>query len=440
MERELNHGLNFDFEWLGQERGDLLERATYASLKIEAGGEVVTEVKDELAKTVRERVRVSAYRLACWLAANWWRLRWEPSNSSLPWRLSHHVAAAGGGYVWPDVTFASDGETVSVEARASSRTEGEAIRYLNSSSVALSVEEFESGVFEFIEAVRNRLMAVGVSGSNLHTLWDEVRSEREDPEATKWRKLEALLGFDPDEAPELLVKNLNQAAQMVGDQAMEEVASASKSEAMNDLRTLWEEARNRTTEVQVSELPPVQADQELVTAAGPPWKRGEELARTARAGWGVERGPIHSRALSDLTKVSEAFLVGDEGWRNTPMPAAFRNGQNGRLGVVIDKGHPNARRFALARLIADHLSSDPRDRLLPATDANTARQKLQRAFASEFLCPFDELQKYFDGGSPDNDEIEDVAAHFEVSPLLIATKLVNKGVLERDALADWRFD
>jgi len=44
-------------------------------------------------------------------------------------------------------------------------------------------------------------------------------------------------------------------------------------------------------------------------------------------------------------------------------------------------------------LVGDHLYAHAADRVLPATDAGTARQKFQRAFAQALLCPFDTLRE-----------------------------------------------
>jgi Zn-dependent peptidase ImmA (M78 family) len=93
------------------------------------------------------------------------------------------------------------------------------------------------------------------------------------------------------------------------------------------------------------------------------------------------------------------------------------------------------RRFELCRLIADGLVASEGDLLLPATVSRTSRQKFQRAFAQEFLCPFDALRERLGPSVPADEDIEDAAAHFEVSPLVIQTTLVNKGILPRDLLS-----
>ena len=96
--------------------------------------------------------------------------------------------------------------------------------------------------------------------------------------------------------------------------------------------------------------------------------------------------------------------------------------------------HPVSRRFALARVIGDHLAAGEDENLLPVTDSPTDRQKFQRAVAREFLCPFDSLRDYLGNRSLDDEFIEDAALRFEVSPMIVGYALMDNGMLERD----WR--
>ena len=65
----------------------------------------------------------------------------------------------------------------------------------------------------------------------------------------------------------------------------------------------------------------------------------------------------------------------------------------------------------------------------------TARQKFQRAFAQEFLCPAKAL-KEFVGNDFGEDNLANAAHHFNVSTRLVETTLVNKGYLNRSSLFD----
>jgi len=82
-------------------------------------------------------------------------------------------------------------------------------------------------------------------------------------------------------------------------------------------------------------------------------------------------------------------------------------------------------------LIADGLVAPDGERLLPATAAKTSRQKFQRSFAQEFLCPSKALLERLGSSPPEDEDIENAAQYFEVSPLLVRSKLANEGILPR---------
>ena len=68
------------------------------------------------------------------------------------------------------------------------------------------------------------------------------------------------------------------------------------------------------------------------------------------------------------------------------------------------------------------------------TDAATDRQKFQRAFGQAFLCPIDGLRDHLGSRNPDDDWIEDMVRHFNVSSWLVRAALINHGVLNPDLL------
>src|SRR5208282_5906654 len=88
-----------------------------------------------------------------------------------------------------------------------------------------------------------------------------------------------------------------------------------------------------------------------------------------------------------------------------------------------------ARRFEAARFIADYLCA-PQDRWLPITDAATARQKVQRAFAAEFLCPIESLRAYL-GNEFLPEAFEDAAEHFGISEMAVISHLANHHLIPR---------
>ena len=63
--------------------------------------------------------------------------------------------------------------------------------------------------------------------------------------------------------------------------------------------------------------------------------------------------------------------------------------REGRSTILFcRKNHPQARRFELARFLADHLIAPHAEAGLIQSEATTVRQKVQRAFAAELLAPF----------------------------------------------------
>ena len=60
---------------------------------------------------------------------------------------------AGGGYVWPDLSFSSDWQSILVSARPTERWDAEPVRYLNRfDELPVPIADFESAASGFIEA------------------------------------------------------------------------------------------------------------------------------------------------------------------------------------------------------------------------------------------------------------------------------------------------
>ena len=72
--------------------------------------------------------------------------------------------------------------------------------------------------------------------------------------------------------------------------------------------------------------------------------------------------------------------------------------------------------------------------MLPVTDAGTSMQQLQRSFAQEFLCPFQELERFVARHGSSERAISRVAEEYDVSEWTVISALVNRGVLSRDRL------
>ena len=116
--------------------------------------------------------------------------------------------------------------------------------------------------------------------------------------------------------------------------------------------------------------------------------------------------------------------------RNNDLDLSFSlDSAKGGSRIVLRSKWLTGRRFELARLVGDRLMA-PEGALHPATRAYTYRQKAQRSFAAELLCPFETVEAMMDGDYS-GERRQEVAEHFDVSEIAIATLLTNHERLVR---------
>lgn len=427
-------------DWWGSSNGEKdISQICRGAIGISVGEDCLTRLDDSWGNTVRNHLNACAHTLAGWFAGNWWRLRWEPetpgSRDDVDWRMSHSMASAGGGFCWPSILFASDGDTVAVASRATRGRVLGPVRYLNEVNTRITGKAFESGIDAFLTLVLSRLHAEGHGKSELAELWAEVMRERGDSKLAQCRRLEAICGFDPGEAPEEMIEMLVADKAGLGGKALEEVAAEGRHSTSEVLNVILELANSKATATAGGfrgKMPELVAEQKYEAGARP-WQRAAKLARLARQEWGFSNEPVTNEKLADLLETKAAVF--DEVEKGlAPMPLLLRGANRGKVDFYLNRAHPTSRRFAASRLLGDHLFHSNGGRLIPATSAKTARQQFQRAFAQEFLCPFGALREKIQTTQPDDDDIAEAAAHFNVSTRVIEATLVNKGELDREAL------
>jgi hypothetical protein len=420
--------------WVSAEFGPEEERQTSAELTITMNQSAATRFDDDWSRSVRTAPRLSAYPLAMWLASSWWRMIWEPApetyaNRSLSWRMSHEMGAAGHGFLWPNMTFESDGETVDVISRPSDPSAAEPVHYLSDLRTSVPRSAFERVLSSFLDLVIERLVAVGLASTDLHTIWAEVLEEREDSQVAQYRRLEARLGCDPDEAEESLIEDLQQLALEGGQDAPSEIAPVCSGNAPRMKLTNVLEFAHSAGVLAKIERP---KGLDPIGSAGAPWSRGKSLANQTRKVWGLDDdGPVPNAKLSDILGIRETELRnGNHTAGLLPITLAVRSNKAQEMKLLFRKRWETPRRFEAARLLGDHLLAPSDELWLPATDFKTFRQRIQRAFAAEFLCPIESLQDYMKRDFSDS-AIEEAANRFNVSPLLVRTHLVNNDLIPR---------
>ncbi len=416
--------------WMAAASGEPEVTATAALLDMSVDNVSLTRNQDIWAETVRDNVFLSAYPLAMWFASSWWRLNHEPLPAQQPghdWRMAHELGAANHGFVWPRVIFIPDGEAIHVWAGASMATD-QSVQYLQALEVPrlISLSSFQQSVQRFVQSVLARLNAKELAGTNLAHLWSVLQEDLSDPEAVRRRKLEAELGFDPEECPEDMLNAALQWERQVGDAAMSELAPAiSSSGASPNLPALGQLA-NAGGIIGAPEVSPDSIDH---LDHGAPWERAVHDARALRRVMGNVTEPMPSRNLQQLLGLSSASVANwsaPEG--RSPVAVAIPT-HGHQLKFVPRKRNPVGQRFELARFLGEYLRpSTQQERWLASTDLGTSRQKYQRAFAAEFLCPLDALTSFLSGDFSSY-AIEEAANKFDVSEHVVTSLLLNNGFI-----------
>lgn len=423
--------LSITADWERLDEGTPEERACFAAVTVLCNDQSLTEGRDGFVNRIRPGPLVSAYHLAEWLAWNWWRLRWEPRSNAPDWPFAHRLTTIGEGYVWPNITVFSDGERTALIAKPTAARPATAFRYISDYAAIVPSLVFEGEVDRFIGQVLGQLQAERVHGANLDRLWSELIAERQNRETARRRKLEALLGQEPDTADPAMIDRLLTDAQELGERAVEELAAdrpqGGRPLTADDLRqhatsSGFAAAPRDAARLAPGALPP--------TRDAPAWKLGADAARALRAQEGLGNRLITNDTLARLAGVETRALTEDRTGPNLSF-SLDRNETEGR--VVLRSRWPTGRRFELARLLADRMIAAPHGKLHAATRAYTYRQKMQRSFAAELLSPFEAVDAMLNGDYSGESQA-DAAEHFQVSDLTIRTLLVNHHRLEREEL------
>ena len=425
------------------------ERATFGLLAVRANSRLLTEGIETGSDIVRHGPHVPGYPLAEWLVWNWWRIRWDLDrpmavSAADGWDLAHRMPAVGDGYVWPNITISSDGLKSFVQSGHSSNPGAVLFRYLGAGRreevSALALEEAIDG---FVRGVLSRLEDGGLHETNLHRLWNDLRIERTDPELSRYRKLEAQLGYDPDDADEEAMQSRLGDAAALGEEAMGELAADAALEDDPLSGMVWSRDISDIAEHRGFDADP-DAGLSLSDTAEMPkagaveaWRLGEQVAREVRFQEGLDGARISNERLAHFAGTGAA-AISDTGRRSRNISFTLDR-SDGRARVSLQSKRVTGRRFELARLIGDRLVfkqiNKSSEHLYPATRAYSYRQKMQRAFAAELLSPFAAVDEML-GGDHSEERQNEVAAHFKVSPMTIQAQLVNNGRIRLEDAPD----
>jgi len=431
----MSYGLEVNLTREVLDEGAPEERATFGMLSIKVSGQALTVGFDHYLDGFRVGPLVSAYFFAEWLAWNWWRLRWEPRSNTHDWNLVHQMNTIGEGYVWPNIEIWSDGQRSVLISRPSARPDAKPFRYVGASPVVIPSTTFERAVDEFMPRVIGRLRESKIADTNLDRLWKDILEERKDPDLAERRRLEALMGRDPDAIDDRAIEDLLASRERLGKAAVDEVAAGLSGpgrdrDMMRKAKDFEVAAATVGPNAMLSDAIRLRSSRELPNPAEvPAWKLGRAAAALVREQEHFQDEALTDKKLAEMIGANPTLILNEPSGK-VPLSFALLDLNGPKSSIVLHQRPRVSRRFALARLLGDQLMNRSGS-LHPATHTSTYRQKAQRSFAAELLAPFSVVEELMAGDY--SEEIQQAAAErFEVSPMVINTLLKNHGKIDRD--------
>ena len=428
--------LKIDFEWIDPLAAKGAElRATWARFCLVVDGRLVTRAYDERSHTMREAIYLPLYPLAEWLAEQWWPLWCEsaPSGVARPdHEQRHSLVHAREGYALPPLRIEPAGASVhlswSPEQLASHRVEftggGEA--WLDTVVVK---REFSS----LLDAVVGRLEAEGITGTRFQQDWQSVRTA--DNEEREFCECAGALGLDPYSLEEDRQHEIEEAGRILPGEILEEFFQAARvplADFRKDVQEVTTAARrigeNHADLTSFRELREALAGR---ASLAPPWEQGYALAREVRSHLRLDGRALKSidciGKIVGVTSQELASAVTLFSSREVPFVALVGTNHEDSPAFAVRPGRPVSSTFHFCRALSEYLCSSTRSAML-VTDANTARQKRNRAFAAEFLAPTAELRARIQSPLVTSEQADEIADEFGVSAWVIAHQLVNHDI------------
>jgi Zn-dependent peptidase ImmA (M78 family) len=409
-------------------------RVTWARIEIGVGEEHVTLVEDRASGSSRRSIYCPLYPLAEWVAYNWWFLRADarPARNLVINRPDlyeprqfhrHSLRGSGDGFLWPNLLIIPQGDGKHLIWHRDRRptTDGRPIRFLAEGEAFVDSESVECELVRVISAVLTRLAEQGITGTALEKEWTAIQNTS--PEEAEYCIAAARLGLDPyaeaEPYEQLILRAGNELrGNLLGD-FLDAVEPSLMARALEWIRSAREIVR---------QMPHALPDAVALRRALPSAQVSDGV-RAWETGWSQARAVRRLLGLVDTEVFSlDPYIVSVEQRADDHDLRAFGGTTEG-IGplAVVQPGLPSgARRFTLSRALWHYLWESEPDFLV--TTAYTHRQKIERAFATELLAPAAGIGELL-GRRPrsaNQDDVEQIAARFQVSPMVVRHQLENQ--------------
>ena len=424
--------LRIEFDWEDSQAAKGPElRATWARLIIMVNGVPITQVQDYGARSVRDGIYVPLYPLAEWLAMHWWSLFHEYDNprrvASKSYDMRHNLRYAREGFALPDLDIRPMGRTVSLAWKVLDMPV-RGVRFLQEGVAHLETDVVYEAFQRFITAVLRRLEIMEVPNTPLEDEWKAI--EATEPEEQRFCEAVAALGLDPYSLADADRDTIVQVSEKLPTELVQDFFAIADMQLLATQLSRLIDGVNRIKSLprDLTSLKNLQQATQKIDALYTPWEQGYACARELRRQLGIE-----DRLIRDMHDFSACLRVDDQALQDvilsTNGTARFFDAlvdvnDKGSPGFLIETRQEEAKKFAFCRGLFEYLMSQPgAPALISAT--HSERQKRNRAFAAEFLVPAALLKERLRGDTLDEEEADDLAKVFGVSPYVIRHQIEN---------------
>ncbi|MBO4336255.1 MAG: hypothetical protein J5846_10575 [Desulfovibrio sp.] len=407
-------------EWLPKQ-SSLSPDARLARISIVLNGVFLTKNTNLFDNTQPDFLVAAPYPMALWFLDNWWRLCFEPTPDlpTTDWRMSHVLSAAGFGYSWPTIGFQSDSQNITISSIPTLSADVGSARFCNAYTSSIPLDTFATTIFSFI---KNCLLHA--ADADLNAIYTAIQSEQADIELACYRTLEAMLGFDAGQGNEDRLTHLLHLALEYDTQTVRELSRFlyDRPALEQEMQAVRKGEIGSTMDISSLNLDSLQVEQTLH-----PWDTGYALAQQVRCLWQLN-GPVSNETLCERVSLQAKEL--DRADRDDALGLGVRR-EDALFSFTFAKRSRASTRFMFARALCDAiLSRKGHGDFLTMTPSKTARQKMQRAFAAELLCPILDILQETDSVN-DKDAIDFLAEKYGVNARLVESQLANHGYGQR---------
>jgi hypothetical protein len=425
--------LIFDFEWIdpaGAKGPEL--RATWARLEVRVGDESVTRLIDRSSRSVRNSLFLPLYPLAEWLTTHWWFLFHEietPGRStSDQYEKRHNIRYGAEGFALPTLTLRPVGENIRLNWKPAA-FEAQNLEFTASGSLYVPSSKVRQVLADFISAVIKRLHTEGMESTLLEQEWKSIQET--EPDELDFCTAVASLGIDPYVLNESEQHGILAASELLPSSVIPDFF------AVADWPTLLMQARqvrdalasSRRNRVNLRSIKCLKSELSGFQLTGSPWDQGYRFAHEFR-----DRLHLNGEKLNSMTSLSRALDVPHRDLeaaiiRVSNLPGSLdalvaTNSYESPGFTVPEHRRKEAVRFAFCRALFEYLIVSEGEPLL-VTRAHSDKQKRNRAFAAEFLVPADLLREALPQRAIEDEEMDELAATFGVSPSIIRHQIEN---------------